>query len=380
MIDRFNNRNFFLSFVGIWTLAALGFASVQYVLMLSENEQVSAWTVFGSTLLRFYVWAAFSPLIYQIVRRVNFERTGGRIWGWLLHVPLGLAFSVAHGVVYAAVMWTIQPSYRERYSTLYRYFRENVLLGSIYTGILLYSPIVLAIAAYLLYRNYVDEQNRTAQLQSQLSEAKLQALKMQLNPHFLFNTLHSISSLVLIDPPKANQMIARLGEFLRMTLENSEDQMVTLKKELDFLRSYLEIEQTRFQDRLSETFEVEPSALSATVPHLILQPIVENAIQHGIAPHASHGEIVVKAERPDGFLLLEVSDNGSGISTNGGSTTNGNGGTGLKNVRSRLAQIYGEDSRFEIKNRTGGGLTVELRFPYSTEENGHQLNGGSEPR
>src|SRR5947199_9074632 len=118
---------------------------------------------------------------------------------------------------------------------------------------------------------------------------------MQLHPHFLFNTLHSISSLVLEDPPKANSMIARLGDFLRLTLDHSNQQVVTLKEETEFVRCYLEIEQVRFGDRLTVAFKIEPATVGAEVPHLILQPLVENAIQHAIAPHATPGRIEIAA-------------------------------------------------------------------------------------
>jgi LytS/YehU family sensor histidine kinase len=132
---------------------------------------------------------------------------------------------------------------------------------------------------------------------------------MQLHPHFLFNTLHSISSLVLEDPAKANSMIAQLGDFLRLTLENSNQQMVSLKEETEFLRCYLEIEQVRFGDRLTVALELEPQTLSVQVPHLILQPVVENAIQHAIAPRATRGQINIEAKRLNNLVRLEVRDN-----------------------------------------------------------------------
>jgi len=185
---------------------------------------------------------------------------------------------------------------------------------------------------------------------------------MQIHPHFLFNTLHSISSLVLEDPPRANSMIARLGDFLRLTLEHSDEQMVTLKQEIEFLRCYLEIEQVRFADRLSVDFSIEPTTLSATVPHLILQPLVENAIQYGIAPHATAGWIRVEARRVDGLLRLEVKDSGPGIETSSSSVEKQ--GVGLSNVRARLKQNYGTEFRFEIVNVPEGGLAVLLEMPF----------------
>ncbi len=157
-------------------------------------------------------------------------------------------------------------------------------------------------------------------------------------------------------------MIARLGDFLRLTLEHSDEQMVTLKQEIEFLRCYLEIEQVRFEDRLSVDFSIEPTTLSATVPHLILQPLVENAIQYAIAPHADPGYIRVEAKRVDTLLRLEVIDSGPGIETSG--TLVEKQGVGLRNVRARLKQNYGTEFRFEMANIPEGGLTVLLEMPF----------------
>jgi LytS/YehU family sensor histidine kinase len=188
---------------------------------------------------------------------------------------------------------------------------------------------------------------------------------MQLHPHFLFNTLHSISSLVQEDPPKANSMIARLGDFLRLTIDHSDQQLVTLKEETEFLRTYLEIEQVRFGDRLTVAFEMEPTTFSARVPHLILQPVVENAIQHAIAPRATRGRIDIAAEQRNGLLRVEIRDNGPGIdSKQSGAELRG---VGLNNVQARLEQIYGANFRFELKNGTDGGLTVMMEIPFQSE-------------
>ena len=210
--------------------------------------------------------------------------------------------------------------------------------------------------AILYYQNFRASELAQSSLKTQLAQAQLKALKMQLHPHFLFNTLHSISSLVLEDPQKANSMIARLGDFLRLTLENSNQQLVSLKEEAEFVRCYLEIEQVRFGDRLTVAFELEPQTLSAQVPHLILQPVVENAIQHAIAPRATRGHIKIEAKRLNSSLRLEVSDNGPGIASN--SDLPGTERVGLSNVRTRLHQIYGSDFRFELiecrRRRTDG--------------------------
>jgi len=163
-------------------------------------------------------------------------------------------------------------------------------------------------------------------------------------------------------------MIARLGDFLRLTLEHSERQFVTLKEEIEFARCYLEIEQVRFSDRLKIDFDIEPTSLTAQVPHLILQPIVENAVQHAIAPFAAGGFIKISAKRLEDVIHIEIEDSGAGI--NPDVDSNNRQGVGLANVRSRLKQLYGVNHKFELTNNpAGGGLIVVLEIPFVIETN-----------
>ncbi len=179
---------------------------------------------------------------------------------------------------------------------------------------------------------------------------------MQLHPHFLFNTLHSISALLYKDINGAEEMIERLMKFLAMTLENYGPQVVTLQKELEFLQCYLEIETVRFQDRLSIKMEIDSNALEAKVPNLITQPIVENAIRHGIAAKAGAGRITIRATSRGGRLRIEVNDNGPGF-------TKVKEGLGLRNTRARLQHLYGDEHSLEFTNDSNGGLTVTLEIP-----------------
>ena len=170
-------------------------------------------------------------------------------------------------------------------------------------------------------------------------------------------------------------MISRLGDFLRLTLENSGTQEVTLKEEMEFLRCYLEIERIRFQDRLTTRVQVDPEALDTLVPNLILQPIVENAIRHGIAPRSTPGEIEIRAKQEDGFLRIKIRDNGSGLPTNRSTESLFKKGLGLANTVSRLERLYGARHRFEIANDPGGGLVVTMEIP-SLRENGAASQNG----
>jgi len=227
--------------------------------------------------------------------------------------------------------------------------------------------MILAVChAMEYYRKFRENEIRASHLEMRLAQSQLQALKMQLHPHFLFNTLHSISALMNKDMKTADKMISRLGDFLRLTLENSGAQQVTLQQELDFLKCYLEIEQIRFQDRLSVQMNIDPEIVDAKVPNLILQPIVENAIRHGIAPRVEPGIINIDAQRHNGMLEINIKDNGPGLNSNG---SNGNfrEGVGLSNTRARLTQLYGELHRFNLKNAEGGGLVVNIQIPIQKE-------------
>ena len=235
-----------------------------------------------------------------------------------------------------------------------------------------YALLLLLHHSVNYYKRFREGELRASHLETRLARAQLQALKMQLHPHFLFNTLHSISALVHKDPEAADRMIARLGDFLRLTLENSGAQEVTLEKELAFLRCYLEIERIRFHDRLTTRVDVDPRALDSLVPNLILQPIVENAIRHGVAPRSTPGHVEILAKQNDGTLRIEVKDNGPGLPPNqsGIQGSREGQGVGLANTRARLEQLYGTAHRFELTNGARGGLVVTLEIP-STQQPAH---------
>ena len=215
------------------------------------------------------------------------------------------------------------------------------------------------------YRKYRERERRALQLETRLAQAQLDALRMQLQPHFLFNTLNSISVLMAEDVKAARRMLTRLSDLLRKSLENEGAHEVSLRDELEFLESYLEIEQTRFQDRLTIRMNVDPAALDARVPNLILQPLVENAIRHGIAPRAAAGTIEIRAGRQNGMIELQVSDNGAGLG--GASVESLMKGIGLSNTQARLEQLYGARASFELRERDEGGLTVTIAIPFRSQ-------------
>ena len=348
-----------------WTLIGLVFAAVSYGVALSQNDKRFGITAsLKLNLVLFYLWGLFSPLILRFCRRFRVEFRRLSIRNLAVHLPAIVLFAAVHETLLLAILWSITPSVGGEVRTITDYYARHFGYG-FYIDLIIASLIVIGAHALLYYDDFRASELQQSSLKTELAQAQLRALKMQIHPHFLFNTLHSISSLVLEDPPKANSMIARLGDFLRLTIENSEQQLVTLKEETEFLRCYLDIEQVRFGDRLTVAFELEPQTLSAHVPHLILQPIVENAIQHAIAQHAAQGHINIEAKRLNSLLRVAVSDNGPGLSSNANST--GKKCVGLPNVRTRLQQIYGAGFRFELINAGERGLTVVMEIPFQRE-------------
>ena len=203
------------------------------------------------------------------------------------------------------------------------------------------------------------------QLAAQLAGAELSALQMQLNPHFLFDALNTLSEMIHQNPKAADKMIARLGDLLRLSLERGQAAEVMLEKELEFLRKYLEIEELRFHDRLSISYDVAPETLDAQVPNLILQPLVENAVKHGVAMLPGKGSIEISARRDHDRLKLAVRDNGTGLSSDWENTDSGERERiGISNTRARLRQLYDGGSSFEIKTAATGGTEVKIEIPF----------------
>jgi sensor histidine kinase YesM len=302
------------------------------------------------------VWVAFIPIILALSRRVRIERGN-----WRRSLPLcavvGLLMALIKTLFPVLVQWLFVESLSGILGWLSR--RPYFLLTDFLFALVFYALALTFAQALNYYRRYREEELRASRLESQLAQAELQALRMQLQPHFLFNTLHSISSLQLEDVDAAQRMTARLGDFLRLTLDGAHRAETTLRREIEFLRCYLDIERVRFGRRLTTEIEIEPEALESFVPTLILQPLVENAIRHGIAPRAAPGHIRVKAARESGSLKIEVRDNGGGLNGN----SNGKAGVGLQNTRARLRQLYGGDFGFDLANAPEGGLVVTLCLP-----------------
>jgi sensor histidine kinase YesM len=238
---------------------------------------------------------------------------------------------------------------------------QRMLLLNFDWEMMTYWAVVGLSHALSYHREAQSRELRASQLETRLVEAQLQALQRQLQPHFLFNTLNTISALMHRDVEAADAMIARLSDLLRMSLDMVGVQEVSLKDELDFLSKYLEIERTRFRDRLTVVFDVQPDTFDALVPNLLLQPLVENAIKHGVGPRPAPGTITIRSRRVGGLLELNVQDDGVGLSA--ARLSDFNRGIGLSNTRSRLEHLYGTLHRFEFRQPPQGGLLVLIEIP-----------------
>src|SRR3989442_13820221 len=290
-----------------WTLIGLSFASQFYLASYKAGRPVTWGQALGWWLGDWSVWAVMSLPIVQLARRFRFDDVK-----WGRNVAIHLAASEICSLGYMALRAGVGQAQSRLGGTSVSFAEtfDPLLVKTFHLNLLIYWVIVSVHHAFGYYRQMQERELRAAELEKRLAQARLQSLQMQLNPHFLFNSLHAISALVHKDADLADQMITRLSDLLRYALESTDAQEVSLKQELDFLRRYLEIEQTRFGDRLRVRLDVAPDTLDAQVPNLILQPLVENAIRHGIEPHAKPGLIELRARRENGSLKLEVQDNG----------------------------------------------------------------------
>jgi two-component system, LytTR family, sensor kinase len=349
---------------GIWTLFGFVFAS-QFALQnqYSKNPfplwQILAWQMFSG-----YVWFAMSPLIYLLGKKFPIEKGKWRV-NLVVHLFASFVFGGALLLIDSYFLPKLGYPIREQFTTFGDFYKFFVF-SNIYLEISIYWTVLGIQQLVKYYRLNRERELRTSQLEARLALSRLQVLKMQLHPHFLFNTLNAISELMYKNPDAAERMISHLSDLLRLSFENLEVQEISLKQELEFLRKYLEIEQMRFEDRLKVDMQISPDTLDASVPNMILQPLVENAIKHGLAPRAGGGKIEIGAVRNNGHLRLTVSDNGIGVPF--GDLEHLDEGVGLSNTRRRLRHLYGDTHKFKLKNADRGGLDVNLTIPFKEME------------
>jgi two-component system LytT family sensor kinase len=357
----------------VWTFVTLASTASIYEFYRSSGGSMGILDLLGMESSQILTYFPLTPFVFAFAIRYPVQQTNW-VQRSILHLAGGLIFSVAHitlrGLTHYAYFDTQIQSWASaivgaqahmlgiKWHVFKQLFFRNVVDDI--TGT--YLPIVLIAHAVSYYRRFRQRELRTSQLETQLAKAHLQALKSQLQPHFLFNTLHSISALMLTDVPAADRMMTRLSDLLRMSLEDNQAHVTTLTHELEFVNAYLSIENIRFEDRLKIVIDIAPEALDAEVPHLLLQPLVENAVMHGISKLSSGGEIRITAKRDGPDLHVWVKDNGPGLDTGEGSHSKV--GLGLKATRERLQTLFGSTQSFEVRAPADGGVEASVRIPF----------------
>jgi two-component system LytT family sensor kinase len=319
--------------------------------------------LFALNLSYWYGWGVLLPGIFWMARRYRFGR---HTWGRaaLMHMLAVPLFTAAHVALAVSARVVIMKMLAAREVDWWMYFTDQFFLYFDW-NMMTYWAIVGLSHAIDFHREAQERALTEAELNTRLAEARLKALQQQLHPHFLFNTLHTNSALMHRDRHAADDMLIKLGDLLRLSLDRTDRQHVSLKDEIDFLQKYLEIEQKRFGDRLRVHMDIDPTTLDAAVPNLLLQPLVENAVKHGVAPRIGGGQIEVIAARTGGDLRMIVRDNGAGMSLQALDAFNT--GVGLSNTRARLEHLYGPRHSFSFETPAGGGFEVTISVPFTQE-------------
>jgi LytS/YehU family sensor histidine kinase len=340
----------FAALVSYWFTIGTGLS----LWTLQPDRSANFGYIFAMNLVVWCGWPLVAPIIFALARRYRFAR---HTWqrALLVHLPASLAVTsvhiacVASGRFVLQTLWGVQASWS---GNLYdAFFRTLDFELPVYWAL-------VGLQHALDYHSELGERElRAAQLETRLVAAQLDTLQHQLHPHFLFNTLHAISALVHRDPAKADDMIERLSDLLRLTLDKVGVQEVPLREELEYLQAYLDIEQVHFGDRLQIEYRIDPETYDALVPNLILQPLAENAIRHGLAPKSGQGQLIVESSRAGSRLTLEVRDSGRGL--NGA----GRAGVGLSNTRARLEKLYRDAGHLDLAPGAAGGTVATITLP-----------------
>src|SRR5450755_1247475 len=342
----------------LWTVLAFLSAAGAHVYTASMGSpeswaQLLAWNITIS-----FVWSLLTPVVYALARRFTFDRSS-----WKLALPLHLAASAVLTLAGAALIVSLFPLVtwtKETHAPFLPHTFSRALMD-----FQRYWYVLLITQAIGYYGKYRERELQSSQLEAQLARAQLEVLKIQLEPHFLFNTLNSIAALARNDGEAAEHMTLQLADLLRMSLDGVGVHEVPLHQELMFLQKYIDIQQTRFHDRLRVETDIDPRTLDTLVPNLILQPLVENAIRHGIGPRRAPGLIRIATWRDNDDVWMEIRDDGTGLMRGRGVMPPE--GVGLRNTRGRLQQLYNENHAMVLEDTPGGGCTVKIRVPYRSK-------------
>jgi signal transduction histidine kinase len=347
--------------IALWSVPAILGTVESYLFQSMEGRSPVLWRVLLAQSSGWFTWAALTPLIFSITRRVplRFPPRGRAL---VVHVVCLLAAAVVHAFVYTSVGLAVSTAPRE---AAFVVIFGRSLFAWFPISVMVYAAIVSGGHWLTLVRRERERERRTAALEAQLARSQLQALRMQLHPHFLFNTLNTIATLIREqERDAAVRLLAQLGDVLRQVLRSAGEHEVRLGDELAFTRQYLDIEQLRFADRLRVVWDTEPRTLEASVPNLVLQPLVENALRHGIAKRPEAGLLEIGSRREGERIVIWVRDDGPGL---GESASIDGGGVGLANVRARLAALHGDAAELRMESLPadrGGGARATIVLPW----------------
>ena len=356
----------------LWTLAGLFMLTQDLAQMMLTQDRHPVSHHLISWMVGVWLWVLYTPFVLWLGRKFPLEHKPH----WrkvLIHLPISLVFPFVALTIESVILRGLRV-FPDIMTSVPATLVFLLIIGY-HQDVLTYWTILGAQCAYGWYRRYEERRQaalrlelRSSQLERQLAEAHLRALKMQLQPHFLFNTLNTIMVLVRQQKGKeAEEMLARLSDLLRSVLDDVHAQEVPLTRELEYLQLYLAIEQVRFQDRLHVEVAADPEVLDAALPHMALQPIVENAIRHGLAPKLEGGVITLRSLVDNGRMRIEIEDNGLGMTADRLARVHDE-GIGMSNVQERLRLLYGEDFRFEVTSRLGSGTLVRIDVPELVSE------------
>lgn len=338
---------------GASTIAGLFFSTQIYLIVTRLQDQpLTWWRALHWGLVVWWLWGALAAAIAWLGRRYPFTQ---RRWPGVLvlHALGAIAVAFTHVTLATSWFWVV-----ERPMPWAELFRFRFILD-FHWNILIYAAILGVVHALAFAGSLRDRQVRASRLEAQLANARLEALRMQLHPHFLFNTLQAIAALIHHDPDAADRMLVRLGDLLRLALDTAKARSHPLADEIAFTRKYLEIEAARFGDRLIVSYDIDARALDFDVPVMLLQPLVENAMRHAVARQSEPCKVVIRAQLRDGVMDVEVADSGQ----HAGDAPDRPGGLGLRNTNARLRELYDDSVRVTLHRPAEGGCVARVLLP-----------------
>lgn len=345
-------------FLVTWVAIALVYGFQSYLFYSMQGISCS----FGGTLIdqlpNFLLWGFYTPVVFWLGKRFPLQGHWKNLFG--IHIPVALAISTLHSLLISYTRWKF---YDNAFPLEFSEYLSGYFQQWFFFQLILYAAVLLVF--YLIQKDkaFHNKQKETLKLEKLLSDTRLEVLKAQIQPHFLFNTLNTVSMLIRSgESQKANKVLTKLGALLRQVLDHSDTQWTTVEQEMAWLKKYLEIEQERFSDRFTFRMEIDEHVAQEPLPSQLLQPLVENAVKHGLKNKDQDARLYIRAFRQNGHNVINICDNGQGFIENTSAK-----GLGLRNVKERLGIMFPKDSNLCIETAPGKGTTVEVKFPRANE-------------